>query len=422
MRVAIIGAGVTGLGAALALSARADRNVTLYEREPRLGGHAHTIEVDYDGRRVAVDTGFIVYNELNYPLLTGMLEWLGAPTVVSDMSFALSCGDGAFEWCGRHHAPLGGLFAQKRNALDPRFLAFLNEVRRFQIRARADVAAGAFGEETLGAYLAARGFSARLRDDYVAPMGAAIWSMTPGETLDFPARAFFAFFDNHKLLQWDRPVWRTLRGGSREYVARLRERLRADTVTSEDAVALRREGDEVVVRTAQGREARFDAVITATHAPTALRLLTDATEAETRALSPFRVSANRVVVHRDPSLMPRRRAAWASWSVLRRDRGARPAVTYWMNRLQAIPDDLPLFVTLNPDRPIRSDLTFAEFAYDHPLYDAAAFGAQARLGQAQGVGRVWFAGAWTGYGFHEDGLRSGIEAARALGGEAPWLR
>lgn len=420
MRVAVIGAGITGLGAALALGSRADRAVTLFEKEPRLGGHAHTIDVEYDGARIAVDTGFIVYNELNYPLLTGLFRWAGVPTIASDMSFALSCGDGAFEWCGRDVSPLGGLFAQRRNAFNPAYLGFLDQVRRFQTRARADVAARRVGEGTLGEYIAAGGFSARLRDDYVAPMGAAIWSMTPGETLAFPAQAFLNFFENHKLLQWDRPVWRTVRGGSREYVRRLGDRLQA-TRAGAGAQSIRREGEEVVVRDVDGFERRFDAAIVATHAPTARGLLSDASDVEARALAPFRVSSNHVVVHRDLALMPRRKAAWGSWSVLRRDRTAKPGVTYWMNRLQSIPDATPLFVTLNPDRAIRSDLIFAEFRYDHPLYDAPALAAQSRLHEAQGVGRVWFAGAWTGYGFHEDGLRSGIEAARALGGEAPWL-
>ncbi|MBL8588048.1 MAG: FAD-dependent oxidoreductase [Methylobacteriaceae bacterium] len=421
MRVAIIGGGVSGLGAAIALAGRPGVETTLYEQAPRLGGHAHTIDVDHGGRPVAVDVGFIVYNELNYPDLTALFAWAGVETIASDMSFALSCSDGGFEWSGRDKAPLGGLFAQRRNAVSPRFWRFLDEVRRFQTRARADVAAGAIGEETLADYLAGRGFGAALRDDYVAPMGAAIWSMTPGETLAFPARAFLAFFDNHRLLQWDRPVWRTVKGGSRTYVAALERRLGATLRKGVAARAVRRQGAGVVVEDAAGGVSAHDAAIFATHAPTALALLADATAAERDVLGAFRVSANRVVVHRDAALMPRRRAAWAAWNALRKDRAARPAVTYWMNRLQALPDETPLFVTLNPDRPVAPEKIFATFDVDHPLYDGAAIAAQSRLKTIQS-GALRFAGAWTGYGFHEDGLRSGLAAARAFGGEAPWRR
>ncbi|MDE2579407.1 MAG: FAD-dependent oxidoreductase [Hyphomicrobiales bacterium] len=419
MRVAVIGAGVAGLGAAIALSERPQTSVALFEKEGTLGGHAHTIDVDYDGRKIAVDTGFIVYNELNYPNFTQLLRWAGVETLASDMSFSLSCSDGAFEWAGRDTRPVSGLFAQRRNAFSPRFLLFLNAVRRFQERALADMASGAIGEETLGDYIAARGFGADLRDNYVAPMGAAIWSMSQDETLDFPARAFLNFFENHRLLHWKRPVWRTVAGGSRSYVAVLQEKLGACVRLAAPVRAVRRTEGGVMLQLHDGAVEQFDAAILATHAPTALALLTDATDEERRVLGAFRVSANTVVVHRNAGLMPKRREAWASWNVLRRNRAARPAVTYWMNRLQSIPESTPLFITLNPDRDIAPEAVFAERAYDHPLYDAAAFAAQARLPQIQ-KGAIRFAGAWTGYGFHEDGLRSGISAAQAFDGGAPW--
>jgi hypothetical protein len=229
------------------------------------------------------------------------------------------------------------------------------------------------------------------------------------------------FFDNHKLLQWDRPVWRTVKGGSRTYVAALGRRLGASVRKGAGARAVRREGGGVVVHDSRGDSLRYDAAIFATHAPTTLALLADASAQERAILGAFRVSSNRVVAHRDATLMPRRRAAWASWNALRKDKASRPAVTYWMNRLQSIPDETPLFVTLNPDRPIAPEKVFAAFEAAHPLYDAAAIEAQGRLAGIQS-GRLRFAGAWTGYGFHEDGLRSGLAAARAFGGEAPWRR
>lgn len=421
MRVAVIGSGITGLGAALALQGRPGVDVVLFEKEPRPGGHAHTIDIGYDGQSISVDTGFIVYNELNYPNLTALFKWAGVKTMASDMSFALSSDDGAFEWAGRHVAPLGGLFAQRKNLLDPSFVRFLLGIRRFQQQAIRDVATGSIGDETLGRYLTERHVSNRVRDDYIVPMGAAIWSMTPGETLDFPARAFMAFFDNHKLLQWDRPRWRTVQGGSWSYVRRLVGHLGSAVCVSTPVISVRRASNSVIVKDASG-ERLFDVAILATHAPTALGLLADATESERSVLGAFRVSSNRVVVHRDVSLMPRRKAAWAAWNVLRRSGGHGAAVTYWMNRLQAVPEECPLFVTLNPDRAIDPARVFASFSYDHPLYDAAAIAAQARLPTIQGQDRLWFAGAWSGYGFHEDGLRSGLAAAHALGGIVPWAR
>lgn len=422
MRVAVVGSGIAGFGAALSLHGRPGIEVTLYEREARLGGHAHTIDVDYDGTAIAVDTGFIVYNELNYPNLTALFAWAGIGTIASDMSFALSAGDGAFEWCGRHTSTLSGLFAQKTNALDAGFYRFLLGIRQFQKRAIADDEAGAIGAETLADYLARIGVPDRVRDDYVVPMGAAIWSMSPGETLQFPARSFMAFFNNHKLLQWDRPRWRTVQGGSRHYVEKLAGSLGTAVRPSTGIQSIRRVGEGFILRDVHGAEHDHDAVIIAAHAPTALSLLADA-DAHTRSvLGAFRVSHNRVVVHRDPALMPRRRQAWASWNMLRPDNAGRAAVTYWMNRLQALPDTCPLFVTLNPGRAVQDKYVFASFDYDHPVYDAAAISAQPQIESIQGQGQIYFAGAWTGYGFHEDGLRSGLAAAAKLGGVPPWQR
>ena len=422
MRVAVIGAGISGLGAALALSQRQGIEVTLFEKEPRAGGHAHTIDIDYDGRAISVDTGFIVYNELNYPNLTALFRWAGVETLASDMSFALSSDDGAREWAGRHASPLGGLFAQRSHLLDPGFYRFLLGIRRFQQQAMADVAAGTIGDVTLGRYLAERNVPNRVRDDYVVPMGAAIWSMTPGDTLAFPARAFMVFFDNHKLLQWDRPRWRTVRNGSRSYVRAVDAHLGESLRSSSPIAEVRSAAGSVTVVDRKGQQRAFDAAILAAHAPTSLGLIADPTARQRAVLGAFRVSSNTVVVHRDVALMPRRRAAWASWNVLRRGKGDGAAVTYWMNRLQSIPEDCPLFVTLNPDREIDPAKVFATFSYNHPVYDAEAITAQQRLPTLQGENRIWFAGAWSGYGFHEDGLRSGLAAAHALGGIAPWLR
>jgi len=419
-KVAVIGAGISGLAATLVLIQAQNIDVTLFEAGAEAGGHAHTVRVNVEGRTVDVDTGFIVYNESNYPHLTAMLTWLNVATSPSEMSFALTSGDGAFEWCGQDVRPLSGLFAQKSNLLRPGFWLFLKGILDLQRVARADVAQGRIGDETLGAYLAARGLSRRVINDYIVPMGAAIWSMTPRDTLDFPARSFFAFFENHKLLQRDRPKWRTVTGGSRRYVEACEKKIGNRLKLDCGIRSVRRNGQGVVLTDIHGISHEFDDVILACHAPTTLALLEDASNEERRVLSAFRVSQNKVVLHRDIAQMPKRRAAWAAWNVKRADDQAPVAVTYWMNRLQPLDGQTPLFITLNPVLPISPQTILGEFDYAHPVYDAAAIAAQAQLPGLQGGDHVYFAGAWTEYGFHEDGLRSGLNAAKALGGVLPW--
>lgn len=418
MKIAVVGSGVSGHGAALAL-AHAGKDVTLFEKQGRTGGHANTVNIDYAGRRIAVDTGFIVYNELNYPNMTAFFEWAGVATQPSDMSFAVSRDNGAFEWSGRQDNPFGGLFAQKRNLLKPSFWLFLQHIVKFQKTARAAVAAGSLSNLTLGEYVAQFG-SNRLRDDYIVPMGAAIWSMTLKETLAFPVESFLNFFENHKLLQWNRPVWRTVSGGSQSYVKVLGEKLGGRIRTNCGVASLTREEQGVRLVDMHGEVHDFDAAILATSAPAALQMLADAGEDERDVLRGFRVSANRAVLHRDTALMPKRKAAWAAWNVLKEGGDSDAAVTYCMNKLQGIDEAFPLFVTLNPFRPPARDLVFDDIGYEHPVYDARALASQKRLHEIQGKRNVWFAGAWTAYGFHEDGLRSGLQAAVALGGKLPW--
>lgn len=418
MKIAVVGSGVTGHGAALAL-AHAGKDVTLFEKEKRTGGHANTAQIDYAGKRIAVDTGFIVYNELNYPNLTALFEWAGVKTQESDMSFAVSSDNGAFEWSGRQDNPFGGLFAQKRNLLKPSFYVFLQQILKFQKMARAAVADGSLEGLTLGQYVAQFG-SNRLRDDYIVPMGAAIWSMTLKETLSFPVESFLNFFENHKLLQWNRPVWRTVSNGSQSYVKAVGEKLAGRIRTNCGIASLTREGDGVRLVDMHGEAHDFDAAILATSAPIALTMLADASDEERDVLRSFRVSDNRAVLHRDAALMPKRKAAWASWNVLKEGDSGGAAVTYCMNRLQGVAPENPLFVTLNPFRPPAREAVFEDVAYQHPVYDARGLAGQKRLPAIQGKRKVWFAGAWTAYGFHEDGLRSGLTAAVALGGKLPW--
>jgi uncharacterized protein len=425
MRVAVIGTGIAGNAAAWTLSKRYP--VTVYDREFRPGGHSHTVTIDYDGTQLAVDIGFIVYNELNYPDLTALFTHLGVETVESCMSFAVTADGGRFEWKGggnNWRETATGLFAQPRNLLSPSYLRMLRDILTFNAQSVDDHATGRLAGLTLGQYFGYRKFAPRLLTDYLAPMGAAIWSAPSSAMLDFPAENFIAFFNNHRLLQYDRPVWRTVKGGSRRYVEKLtaafRDRLRLGCAVT----SIERTPHGVIVHDSHGGNNTYDHVVIASHSDQALAMLSDADNREHAILGAIGYAPNMVYLHRDVRLMPKRRRAWASWNFLRWPRedttGNDVAVTYWMNQLQGIEDDKPLFVSLNPPFEPASELTFGKYMCEHPQYNAAAFAAQKRLGEIQGRRHTWFCGAWTGYGFHEDGLRSGLAVAEALGAAAPW--
>src|SRR5579872_3222021 len=425
MRIAVIGTGIAGNAAAWILSKR--YHVTVYDRELRPGGHSHTVEIDYEGAPIAVDIGFIVYNELNYPDLTALFSHLGVATRESSMSFAVTADAGRFEWKGggkNWRQTAAGLFAQPKNLFSPSYLSMLRDIVIFNRQSIEDYHAGRLAGISLGDYFRRRKFSPRLLSDYLAPMGAAIWSAPTREIMDFPAENFVAFFSNHRLLQYDRPVWRTVVGGSRNYVDKLtaafKDRIRLGCAVT----SVERKRNGVVVTDGNGQSEFFDHVVMATHSDQALALLSDADARERAVLGAIGYSPNTIYLHRDIKLMPKRRHAWASWNFLRWSREGQAtndiAVTYWMNELQGIDKSRPLFVSLNPPFEPDPKLTFGTYICEHPQYNAAAFAAQKRLGEIQGKRRIWFCGAWTGYGFHEDGLRSGLAVGEALGATVPW--
>lgn len=424
MKIGVIGAGIAGLGAAWALSRQHD--VTVFEANGYPGGHSNTAEVDYDGKRIAVDTGFIVFNNWNYPNIEKLFAHLKVPALKSDMSFSISVGTGSqrgqLEWNGN---TLGSLFAQKRNLLSFRFHRMWRDILRFNRRAVTDLETGRMAALTLGAYLEREGYSESFMLDYLLPMGAAIWSAPMRDMLDFPAVTFARFFRNHGLLSInDRPQWSTVQGGSREYVRRLIADSRFDLKLSTPIRGLRRMPDGVILHTDAGPVGPFDQVLLACHGDQALRILGNAASEQERAiLGCFRFQPNRAILHRDLNQMPLRRRAWASWNYLsepRRDLERRVALTYWMNLLQSIDNRYPLFVTLNPIEEPDPAKVFARFDYEHPLFDRAAIAAQGQLDEIQGRNRLWFAGAWAGYGFHEDGLTAGLRVATALGATLPF--
>ncbi|KJS19424.1 MAG: NADH-ubiquinone oxidoreductase subunit 6 [Hoeflea sp. BRH_c9] len=418
LKIAVIGSGISGASAAWALHGMHD--VSVYEQSERPGGHTATVDIDYDGSPISVDTGFIVYNELNYPNLTALFAHLGVNTHDSDMSFALSLDHGKLEWGGDS---LSTLFAQKRNLLRPSFLLMLREILRFNRICLRDRADGHLTSRSIGDYLNWRGFSPGFMNNYLVPIAAAIWSTPAKRMLEFPATYFVNFFENHRLIHAERPVWRTVTGGSRNYLVELLAPLGDRLRLGAGVISVRRTIDGVDILDTTGRSECFDKVIVACHTDQALRILDRPTPEERQILTAIPYGPNRVVLHRDERLMPKRKKVWASWNYLRSSdqrSDANVAVSYWMNRLQGIDASRPLFVTLNPDREPRSELVFGDYSFDHPQFGANAMEVQARLKAIQGDNHTHFAGAWTGYGFHEDGLNSGIAAAEALGATLPW--
>ncbi|MGF9564341.1 NAD(P)/FAD-dependent oxidoreductase [Neorhizobium sp. JUb45] len=421
LNIAVVGSGISGLSAAWLLSQHHD--VTVFEAGDRIGGHSNTVAFESAGGPVAVDTGFIVYNEVTYPNLTALFSLLAVPTVASSMSFAVSLNEGAFEYSGGTGL---GLFAQRSNIVSPRFWSMMRDLLRFYRNAPRDIEN--MGGISLDDYLNRNGYGRGFREDHLYPMAAAIWSTPAVKVGEYPAASFVRFCCNHGLLElWNRPIWRTVNGGSREYVSRLTRHFADRIRLSTPVVQIRRGDQQVEIRDVHGQLHMFDDVVIATHADQALRMLADASEREKRILGAFRYSRNEAVLHGDTSLMPKRRAAWSSWNYVSDTRVRtgedvqQPSITYWMNRLQPLGSAPATFVTLNPSQQPREETVIRREVYEHPIFDLETDRAQQEIWSLQGVRNTWFCGAHFGSGFHEDGLQAGLAVAEDLGGVGrPW--
>lgn len=416
-KIAVIGSGISGLSAAWLLAQNHD--VTLFEKDDRLGGHSNTVEIDGQ----YIDTGFIVYNELNYPHLVAFFKQLNISTQPGEVSFSVSFDNGKFEYSG---ASTTALLAQKSNLLRPAFWRMICDILKFYREAPEFLDRAETEHWTLGKFLVLGGYGRYFMDCHLLPMGAAIWSIPAKNMLNYPAATFIRFCQNHGLLQIsDRSEWRTVTGGSRQYVDRVADIL-SGRIHLNSAVAAVHTGESgVLVECRNGHVQQFDDVLLATHADQALPLIAEPTTVQKKLLGSFKYKKNLAILHSDPSLMPKRRKAWASWNYIGDDHDASSredlSVTYWMNRLQKLNTNKNYFVTLNPAVEPKDGTVLRSFPYDHPLFDNAAIAAQKMLWNLQGHQNLWFCGSYFGYGFHEDGIQSGLAAAEALGGHLrPW--
>jgi len=417
MKIAVVGSGISGLSAAWLLAKK--HQITVFEANNYAGGHSNAVDVQLDGQQAAVDTGFLVFNEKTYPNLIQLFSLLNLTIANTDMSFSVRLQQENLEWAGSN---LASLFAQKRNIVRPKFWQMINDILRFNRQALPLLAIAKAEQLSLGQLLHQEKYSQAFKDWYLLPMGAAIWSTPSADMLDFPAESFIQFCLNHGLLQIsDRPQWLTIKGSSRQYVKQLCAGI-GDVRLNTPVIAVSSHEHGVHIQT-EHEHLSFDKVILACHTDQSLALLQSPTPEQHSLLSAIRYTPNQAYLHTDSSVMPKNRQAWAAWNYAQnsaQDTHQAVAVTYWLNKLQPLPFTTPLFVTLNPCQPIDEQYILQRFDYAHPQLDAAAYQAQQRLATIQGKDNLYFCGAWASYGFHEDGLKSGMRVAKLLGADIPW--
>ena len=419
MKIAIIGSGISGLSSALLLSQK--HNITLFESNNRFGGHANTVEIMHKENVIPVDTGFIVYNKLNYPNLVSFFDFLKVETIDSDMSFAVSARDGQLEYSGS----MKGIFAQKKNFFNLKFYRMLKDIIIFFIFGYKY--AFQFKEsESLGEYVKRCNFSKEFINDHLIPMSSAIWSCPEKEILNFPAKTLLTFFKNHQLINFIfRPKWRTVKGGSKQYVNKVIEKLSSDAknrlILNSKIKSVYCKNDKIEINFKESTEI-FDKVIMATHPDQTIKLIKNLDEQSTDILTKFKYQKNIVYLHSDSSLMPKNKKTWSSWNYISSKSEEKSSLTYWMNLLQKINNSLNVFVSLNPYiTPIKS-LTYKKIIYEHPIFNTQTNEAQKKMNEIQGKNNIFYAGAWLRYGFHEDGIMSAVNISSLLNIKIPWKK
>ena len=419
MKIAIIGSGISGLGAAYMLHQHHD--ITLFEKNDYIGGHSRTVTAKTNDGEVPVDTGFIVFNKKNYPLLTALFKHLNVPIQKTDMSFGADIAQGWLEY-GTYHK-LGGIFAQGKNILRPAYLKMLCDIMRFNKKAPEYLQKGT--ELTLGELLDEMKMGQWFRDYYLLAMGAAIWSTPTAKMTDFPAQTFLRFFDNHGLLTVnDHPQWYTVIGGSKEYVKRITTPYQNNIKYNCGVKSVTRNNNGVTITDIHGDEHIFDQVIFACHSDQAMNLLNDPTETEKSIIGAIKYQPNEMILHSDISFMPKAKKAWSSWvyqSEDKTDESGNVSLSYWMNNLQPLNTKTPVIVTLNPAREPDTSLIYDRYSFEHPVFDKKAIEEQSKIDNLQGQNNTWFCGAWQRYGFHEDGLLSAVNIVSKMGIEPEWI-
>ena len=419
MKIAIIGSGISGLSSALLLSQK--HNITLFESNNRFGGHANTVEIMHKENVIPVDTGFIVYNKLNYPNLVSFFDFLKVETTDSDMSFAVSARDGQLEYSGS----MKGIFAQKKNFFNLKFYRMLKDIIIFFIFGYRY--AFEFKEnESLGEYVKRCNFSKEFINDHLIPMSSAIWSCPEKEILNFPAKTLLTFFKNHQLINFIfRPKWRTVEGGSKQYVNKVIEKLSSDAksrlILNSKIKSVYCKNDKIEINFEESTEI-FDKVIMATHPDQTIKLIKNLDKQSTDILRKFKYQKNIVYLHSDSSLMPKNKKTWSSWNYISSKREKKSSVTYWMNLLQKINNSLNVFVSLNPYITPNKSLTYKKITYEHPIFNTQTNEAQKKMTEIQGKNNIFYAGAWLRYGFHEDGIISAVNISSLLNIKIPWKK
>jgi predicted NAD/FAD-binding protein len=418
MKIGIVGSGISGLAASWFLNDKYD--ITLFEKSDYLGGHANTVDVNYEGKKISVDTGFIVYNFRTYHNLKPLFRELNVPIEKSDMSFGVKNLDDGLEYAGS----LKGIFAQKKNLFSTRFWGMIFDILKFNKEAIKKVKEKKIDDdEKLVDFIKKLKLGEAFQNDYLFPMAAAIWSCPLNEMKEYPAKTFLQFFYNHGLLTvTDQPQWYTVAKGSREYVNRIVKKFKKKIKLNCEIINCYQDKDRVILVDGENKKYEFDHVIFASHADQTNRIISDKSKVEKDVLSKFKYSKNTAILHRDEKQMPKNKKAWASWIYLSSKKQNKVSLSYWMNGLQNIDKDYPLFVTLNPLEEIDENKVFGRYEYEHPIFDLEAIKAQKKLDLIQGKRNIWFCGAWTKYGFHEDGLNSAINVVKNFDVEVPWLK